>query len=141
MGRDSSVIAHRGEVVRVSIHAPAWGATCRDYTQTLNGTCFNPRARMGRDAKRLPPSNRRRRFNPRARMGRDLLHRNSATETVVSIHAPAWGATGQFCGEQQQNTRFNPRARMGRDIEAIATIIDRRNVSIHAPAWGATSSA
>ena len=36
-------------IERVSIHAPAWGATiCITWTGDT-GKCFNPRARMGRD--------------------------------------------------------------------------------------------
>jgi len=33
------------------------------------------------------------RFNPRARMGRDTTVRRGHRWKVVSIHAPAWGAT------------------------------------------------
>ena len=57
--------------------------------------------------------------------------------TLVSIHAPAWGAT---LGKERRSPRragFNPRARMGRDCDhqpwSVCT-----TVSIHAPAWGAT---
>ena len=100
--------------------------------------CFNPRARMGRDTLRLIGEITRICFNPRARMGRDerlkdwdaaakwfqSTRPHGARRTaqglgrcgkMVSIHAPAWGATQYLC----QNTLFiycfNPRARMGRD--------------------------
>ncbi len=33
-------------------------------------------------------------FNPRARMGRDSCNPCAVGCMVVSIHAPAWGATG-----------------------------------------------
>ena len=57
-----------------------------------------------------------RRFNPRARMGRDQgATNNDYGFVIVSIHAPAWGAT---------NLRGY-----------LVTVSD---VSIHAPAWGAT---
>ena len=80
----------------VSIHAPAWGATnvngCARCWQRV--ACFNPRARMGRDASAVCCTFGARRFNPRARMGRDL---DAAVDDIlfgiVSIHAPAWGAT------------------------------------------------
>ena len=55
-------------------------------------------------------------FNPRARVGRDRISFIKAGTNAISIHAPAWGATG-----------YNP---VNRDYSAI---------SIHAPAWGATS--
>ncbi len=101
-------------------------------------SCFNPRARMGRDllpklrqnrirkfqstrphGARPPSSSKGHRrypsFNPRARMGRDIL------DLVI-------------CGGE---TGFNPRARMGRDLRGMGRV-DLRAVSIHAPAWGAT---
>jgi len=55
-------------------------------------------------------------FNPRARVGRDLQSPQlQALLDSVSIHAPAWGATGvsQFIVERIPS--FNPRARVGRD--------------------------
>ena len=56
-------------------------------------------------------------FNPRARVGRDLSQRSVLrAENIVSIHAPAWGAT----------------------MESIGDGVDLPVVSIHAPAWGAT---
>jgi len=79
-------------VVRVSIHAPAWGATLSK--QKIGGimefqstrprgarpsTCssrsarasFNPRARVGRDLNVPVAPHLRTSFNPRARVGRD----------------------------------------------------------------------
>ena len=76
----------------------------------------------------------------------------------VSIHAPAWGATGTYLhlglgglfrstlprGERrggwcagQRTPCFDPRSRVGSDVRRGRR--DRRGaVSIHAPAWGAT---
>ncbi len=34
---------------KVSIHAPAWGATRVAQGNSSNGRCFNPRPRMGGD--------------------------------------------------------------------------------------------
>jgi len=82
--------------------------------QTLK--CFNPRARMGRDKDGESKSCGCYRFNPRARMGRDrppvdfskqgegfqstrphgarlAVAAQGTICIVVSIHAPAWGAT------------------------------------------------
>jgi len=77
----------------VSIHAPAWGATATALDQGVLGqfqstrprgarplhtgeargrTCFNPRARVGRDGARTCRTPTRTCFNPRARVGRDL---------------------------------------------------------------------
>ena len=103
----------------VSIHAPAWGATLAALVDEHDRGRFNPRARVGRD---WTSANFRRSrstcFNPRARVGRDRLVAFSArARDVVSIHAPAWGATS-----------------------AVPLGRARLLVSIHAPAWGATSS-
>ena len=57
----------------------------------------------------------------------------------ISIHAPAWGATGGSDSAFLTITDFNPRARVGRDY--IKPEYDMEDViSIHAPAWGATKS-
>jgi len=79
---------------RVSIHAPAKGATNEEIKTLIPIFCFNPRAREGRDClpkKKIKGGNS---FNPRAREGRDS--RQTAIIMFVS--------------------RFNPRAREGRDI-------------------------
>ena len=78
----------------VSIHAPAGGATIRQTLCFYLLSCFNPRARGGRDRESGDnPSLAAHCFNPRARGGRDALG-------VIS--------TSLF-------TCFNPRARGGRD--------------------------
>ena len=58
---------------------------------------------------------------------------------IVSIHAPAWGATASPSPRPQACRRFNSRSRVGSD-EAAITPAHRGGVSIHAPAWGATGS-
>ena len=58
-------------------------------------------------------------FNPRSRVGSDACKPyHIIVFVIVSIHAPAWGATAEI---------FN--------------LLMSGNVSIHAPAWGATLSA
>jgi len=83
----------------VSIHAPAWGATYWGCSLEHSDPSFNPRARMGRDFPQLRGYYRGSSFNPRARMGRDSC--------------AAWQASPPQC--------FNPRARMGRDSMARRT--------------------
>ena len=56
---------------RVSIHAPAWGATSCASQMSWQLSCFNPRTRVGCDARTQKYYHTKR----------------------VSIHAPAWGAT------------------------------------------------
>ena len=78
-------------------------------------TCFNPRARVGRDIPAHVEYVRAEGFNPRARVGRDITARVLINAIAVSTHAPAWGATG------------------AKDKVKYLT-----DVSTHAPAWGAT---
>ena len=54
---------------------------------------FNPRTRMGCDPKESQTSTFYVSFNPRTRMGCDFTYDDAHLPHVVSIHAPAWGAT------------------------------------------------
>ena len=119
VGRDL-VIKCEEDFVMVSIHAPAWGATAFFQSYLFDYVCFNPRARVGRDVvvfvtalnhgfQSTRPRGARRLggagalvfkcFNPRARVGRDDIGYGQCNSRRVSIHAPAWGATGlsTFC--------------------------------------------
>ena len=141
---------------------------------------FNPRSRVGSDAfqtvvigvcmfqSTLPRGERllrdallpwRVRFNPRSRVGSDSDDNTSTSSvTIVSIHAPAWGATFIFSYDDAKLC-FNPRSRVGSDQVNYSTgamsimfqstlprgeRLSNRDtllypsVSIHAPAWGAT---
>ena len=104
-----------GYASSVSIHAPAWGATLVTVSH-INGMdwfqftrprgarriptsvssmvgCFNSRARVGRDQAMPRQASRAECFNSRARVGRDIIVVDGIIFPVVSIHAPAWGAT------------------------------------------------
>ena len=100
----------------VSIHAPARGATQRYYQARRSAPGFNPRPRAGGDS----PANRRllaycRFQSTPPRGGRPLVLSGCASGDLVSIHAPARGATCEAGVRRVQ-----------------------QNVSIHAPARGAT---
>ena len=56
---------------------------------------------------------------------------------AVSIHAPAWGATDCKVQRNLDYSGFNPRTRMGCDVLSLIKL-RKYVVSIHAPAWGAT---
>ncbi len=120
----------------VSIHAPAWGATCKPFSSSSsNPVSIHAPAWGATNLFCLSPSSR-----------------------CVSIHAPAWGATQleaaltamarfQFtlphgerrggAGDRSGRCGFNSRSRMGSDLMAPA-LSPYTAVSIHAPAWGAT---
>ena len=113
-GRDLLAQHLRGDVLGVSIHAPAKGATWHIYSPNAKWG-FNPRARKGRDFAFVPegripekfqsthPQRARQMprttsepmlsFNPRAREGRDRLALGRRRPQRVSIHAPVKGAT------------------------------------------------
>ena len=100
-------------------------------------------------------------FNPRSRMGSDCLNNRYTQIHVISIHAPAWGATRSSAPSTRTAPwNFNPRSRMGSDQvhgatsgvntvfqstlphgerpPALSTTASSERISIHAPAWGAT---
>ena len=157
MGRDRTSMNSFPDT-GVSIHAPAWGATSGNAGRPGRAS-FNSRARMGHDSRPATPGQAAKGFNSRARMGRDRHRPGRCRFGVVSIHAPAWGATAgntllqklsmfQFTRPhgarpaamllEHHLQRFNSRARMGRDVEQCV-FAETVRVSIHAPAWGATS--
>ena len=78
----------------VSIHAPAWGATCR-VVRPKSGRC-------------------------------------------VSIHAPAWGATPKQPPDRPDGAGFQSTRPRGARRQSPAPLLAGDPVSIHAPAWGAT---
>ena len=55
---------------------------------------FNPRSRMGSDPACAVIVQGTSNFNPRSRMGSDYLTVDGRLRWRISIHAPAWGATG-----------------------------------------------
>ena len=88
----STADARMGEWV--SIHAPAWGATWAPPTPWARSSSFNPRTRVGCDHPSPAPCAPSCGFNPRTRVGCDEEpHGEMQRQSVVSIHAPAWGAT------------------------------------------------
>ena len=79
---------------RVSIHAPARGATCVARDMGFGEAVFqSTRPRGARPRGRLHRGPRCCRFNPRAREGRDISSHSASPSLRVSIHAPARGAT------------------------------------------------
>ena len=126
---------------RVSIHAPAWGATGSLVLHGLQRSCFNPRTRVGCDVG----------MDWRQRIGREFQSTHPrgvrptgywrrCWRTGVSIHAPAWGATRRpalHIGYRVEFQSTHPRGvRRSGAIMGTKTSV----VSIHAPAWGATGA-
>ena len=68
-----------------------------------------------------------------------MVHGVISLTDVISIHAPAKGATDNLAGSDISILDFNPRSREGSDKEQDehATLTQ---ISIHAPAKGATGT-
>ena len=140
-GSDVDQLIYVDQILSISIHAPAKGATACIWRLTGGRLYFNPRSREGSDALR------------RYQRG---LH------NPISIHAPAKGATvkpGRYlitfsdfnprsregsdgvCDHRPCAVRdFNPRSREGSDGHRSKPGIQAGKISIHAPAKGATFS-
>ena len=145
---------------RVSIHAPAWGATRQGMDVALIWQVSIHAPAWGATFDVRASAKRARSFNPRTRVGCDLTLRVMVMGTVfqsthprgvrpgyyvggllsdlVSIHAPAWGATGAWpLGTNPRNVSIHAPAWGATHITG-GICMYRGRVSIHAPAWGAT---
>ena len=104
--------------LRISIHAPAKGATKTGSTVKMASPFQST----------LPRRERRKQM------------RGLVDVFAISIHAPAKGATAYVHRGTSRGVDFNPRSREGSDSKPS----DRRHggagISIHAPAKGATLS-
>ena len=130
----------RAYLCSVSIHAPARGATCpRGIIYPLRPR-FNSRTREGCDRAGTEETEEYRQFQfTHPRGVRPLLSLSSLSLSLVSIHAPARGATfAQPRRPLQPHVSIHAPARGATSIQANA----KRGsyVSIHAPARGATGA-
>ena len=80
------------------------------------------------------------RFNPRARVGRDLKKMAEQGKlTTVSIHAPVWGATGIRPADHGRCIVVSIHAPVWGATLRLPAGVQVAHVSIHAPVWGATT--
>ena len=99
----------------ISIHAPAKGATFVTLSKAPNISGFQSTLPRRERPCAATGASAHAHFNPRSREGSDVVLINSIPLEMISIHAPAKGATMV-------------------DIDFISRIL----ISIHAPAKGAT---
>ena len=83
-------------VYRISIHAPARGATDLGRSTSAGVMDFNPRSREGSDLEAVLQETASPDFNPRSREGSDCSGVKFSRISFISIHAPARGATSSF---------------------------------------------
>ena len=100
---------------------------------------FNPRSREGSDADKVTGETFSVDFNPRSREGSDFIRAIVASFTLISIHAPAKGATQELRPEARLLQFQSTLPRRERPFSAVATK-GGCAISIHAPAKGATGS-
>ena len=144
----------------ISIHAPAWGATCvfsgnptidNDfnprsrvgsdgymYTFLLSSRNFNPRSRVGSDYIAPNRTGMMRNFNPRSRVGSDISLPVGLSEEQNFNPRSRVGSDLEAFQMKSQSCNFNPRSRVGSDTLFLRTVCTIKGISIHAPAWGAT---
>ena len=123
----------------ISIHAPARGATCRQTQRRRSSGYFNPRSREGSDRIFRTFSNSFFVFQSTLPRGeRHSPFRIFSISLLISIHAPARGATRRISRISSQNLNFNPRSREGSDGPHYRDDVYEAVISIHAPARGAT---
>ena len=126
-------------VAVVSIHAPAWGATCDPKTTGNARESFNPRTRVGCDVMFYISSRGTQLVSIHAPAWGATVARVQLLEHLpVSIHAPAWGATRPGTGCALAARKFQSTHPRGVRLRGPVRPVSRHQVSIHAPAWGAT---
>ena len=149
------------DMVVISIHAPAWGATVPSTSSSSPNVFQSTLPHGERPPARMSLCCSVRRFQSTLphgeRHGCRQLHLSLTPISIhapawgatsdghrhpghlrISIHAPAWGATTAPYAEGSSTTDFNPRSRMGSD-DLRGVKISCLDISIHAPAWGATT--
>ena len=104
-------------------------------------SCFNPRAREGRDGMvAMPRGGQPGRFNPRAREGRDSCNSlNDSTSCLFQSTRPR-GARQQVGRVIVGNVAFQSTRPRGARPYMDSRGVGHVGVSIHAPARGATTS-
>ena len=137
-GATCSVSACSDCVRLVSIHAPAWGATrsragCGPFLRGFQST--HPRGVRRSPGTASSAVHGFQSTHPRGVRPDDDLPQDRTG--LVSIHAPAWGATAhgwRFSGQGKVSIHAPAWGATAGRLQPF----DLVHVSIHAPAWGAT---
>ena len=89
--------------ILISIHAPARGATYLPCIASLNCSAFQSTLPRGERPGFTTVKQYVQNFNPRSREGSDYLFENIIYHALISIHAPARGATLYLNQQPAQN--------------------------------------
>ena len=102
---------------KVSIHAPAWGATDSLSCRILNINSFNPRARVGRDRTVAIVLQLGLRFqSTRPRGARHSIYNDRIGNVEFQSTRPRGARLAVGSPLKMVLKGFNPRARVGRDV-------------------------
>ena len=107
----------RHQTYNISIHAPAWGATATSMPLALGASEFQ--STLPRGERQLPPMIR-------------------MTNQLFQSTLPRGERRCRFQAHGRGCSNFNPRSRVGSDFSRPSTEPTPSSISIHAPAWGAT---
>ena len=122
---------------RISIHAPAKGATLCFLLLIVNKCHFNPRSREGSDQGAVAGSTIDVISIHAPAKGATRKSSGIKSRAFISIHAPAKGATADAAMLYLAGVFQSTLPRRERHL-AQATLQDFLSISIHAPAKGAT---
>ena len=118
---------------------PAWGATRKPFEIETERIYFNPRPRMGSDTSVSFLSVDRDLFQSTLPHGERLTGKGVGSITIsISIHAPAWRATAAY-GLASSTSAFQSTLPHGERRRIGIRRIGRRSISIHAPRMGSDS--
>ena len=101
--------------LKISIHAPAKGATSADSIAFARTANFNPRSREGSDVATSAAAKRSRNFNPRSREGSDLANRLCGIGIAEFQSTLPRRERPQCNNNTGLHAYFNPRSREGSD--------------------------
>ena len=116
----------RSDCICVSIHAPARGATASQTAISVMMSVSIHAPARGATWPQSRESRRSSRFNPRARMGRDCLPMTSHGKMDAEFQSTRPHGARQVVLHdisRSWDLRFNPRARMGRDVSLRIALI------------------
>ena len=123
---------------KISIHAPAWGATVPFLAYECANIHFNPRSRVGSDVLNAISDICVSIFQSTLPRGERRFPQSiSSRWEQISIHAPAWGATRDR-GSTHETVIFQSTLPRGERRVLRIPLLQLHSISIHAPAWGAT---
>ena len=107
----------------VSIHAPARGATLNGCPMSMPSFCFDPRSREGSDCRYPGLSRYARCFDPRSREGSDAVCQHSYPDPLGFDPRSREGSDKGWSGFASSTSSFDPRSREGSDSAAGTTVV------------------